>query len=113
MYKLWRDANPKPKMKREIQIMVLKYAIDNYDDLKYSSWYGLCYRILDAIKEFTGVEYNYSIREHIPSFTRENCIRLAKIYGFEKPHPTNSYWWKFPNEEARLACLKALLNELE
>jgi hypothetical protein len=113
IYKLWKYANLKPKMKRDIQIMVLNYAIDNYD-LKYSSWYGLCYRISDAMKEFTGIDYNYnSIHEYIPSFTRENCIRLAEIYGFEKPHPTDSYWWKPSNKETRLACLKALLNELE
>jgi hypothetical protein len=112
IYKLWRDANPKSKMKKKVQIMVLKYAIDNYDDLKFSSWYGLCYRITDAMKETTGIYCN-SIREYIPLFTRENCIRLAEIYGFEKPHPTNDLWWKSPNKEARLACLKALLNELE
>jgi hypothetical protein len=114
MYKLWKDANPKPKMTMEIQIMVLKYAIDNYDDLKYFYGHGLCYRISDAIKEFTDDEYNYySIRKYIPSFTRKNCTRLAKIYGFEKPHPTDSYWWDYYNKEVRLACLKALLNELE
>jgi hypothetical protein len=112
MYKLWRDANPKSKIKKKVQIMVLKYAIDNYDDLKFSSWYGLCYRITDAMKETTGIK-SYSIRKYIPSFTRENCIRLAEIYGFEKPHLTNDFWWKSPNKEARLACLKALLNELE
>lgn len=113
LYKVWRDVNPKSKMKKKIQIKVLKHAIDNYYTELYT--FGLCFRIYSSTKELTGNEAftDSDLKKYIPTFTRENCTRLAEKYGFEKPHPTNMYWWDRFDKEPRLACLNALLQELE
>lgn len=117
-YKLLIPKKEIGKFNKKTQIQVLKFAIDNYDGV-YT--YGLCNSLIRSIRHFRTNKDNNAIviSEFIPSFNYENCIELSDKYNFKKPDCYNSvnnlhyFWWPTYNTVDRLACLNALLQELE
>jgi hypothetical protein len=120
MRKIWRNINPKSRIRKRKQLLILEWAINNfkYDEFKYG---GLCHILSYAIyifsKSWGNAEIEYEkIYKYIPYFTHENCMLLSKKYGFEQLNNcTNNYWWERDDKgtEARIACLKAIIKEIE
>jgi hypothetical protein len=118
MREIWRNINPKSRIRKRKQLLILEWAINNfkYDKFKYG---GLCNILSYAIYIFSNsrAEIDYDmIYKYIPYFTHENCMLLSKKYGFEQlKNSPHAYWWERNDKgtEARIACLKAIIKEIE
>lgn len=118
-YSVWKDKRKGERIEKiKVQIDVLKYVIDNLEELKVCSHYSLCWSIREGlyellIDELTNPIKFSDIENYIPSFTRENCFKLSLKYGFEMGNSTSAYWWAARDSINRIACLNALIKELE
>jgi len=116
--KRWRDINPYSMISKKKQILILQWAISKVEDRQYM-YCGLCHIISEALDDVLNIEPDFfdyhNLYKYVPDFTRENCIYLAKKYGFEKPSITNNYWWdrSVQGRIARTACLNAMIKEIE
>ena len=101
-------------LEKTIQIALLKGAVKHLRHDNYT--YGCCSAIIDtAIELELEADIRCSTLEMlIPSFNRENSIKLAKQKKFKTPNIWKNFWWESGiYRNVRITFLNALIAELK
>lgn len=69
---------------------------------------------LNVCSDIDEVVGDSDLRILIPSFNKENALRLARERNFKEPKIDDWYWWKEGNDkDVRIKFLTELINDLK